>query len=536
MKKVLYGLLISLIWINTGINTGIAGQTIIQPQLPTATNAQAIAQSTAGAALTPANIPSIEATQGIFAPLGLVGDGAANDRAAIQAALNAAGAVGGGTVILPVGTFNVSLTASNGGTGCLLIPDNTTLRGAGAGTVLKNYDNTYSAGVILNTGFALAINRNIHVADLAIDLGGIGHNGVIYDGVVGGTIDNVVVINPAGYGIWLVRGGDGIQGSGVLGTLIPKDIMVTRCRVTGIVDMGYEADGAVECVFSDNYASGNGGSTGSNGAFNAWNGATDIVFSHNIAEGTGANNTLTGFIAGAMADTSLPTQTQRIKFIGNSAYNIYHGGAALGEPGSVPLDIYYENNSLYGYTGNSTVGIQVAYTTRAVFKNNYVSNFDVPILFNNVPDGTAWNSAKEATIDGNTFLGGQASFLYGFSYGSFSGNNFTGQSNSAVTFYGATNSRINNNSFFDLGTTGYPAGLILRSYSIIQESVGNIVTGNKTANISGTYTFYTVLLVDAADYNVVTGNSAYGARSGANGCRNVGIGINNVIANNIDAP
>lgn len=61
---------------------------------------------------------------------GAVGNGVADDRAAIQAALDAAGAAGGGTVYVPEGTFLLSYGVS--------VPSNVHLKGAGGGrTTLK---------------------------------------------------------------------------------------------------------------------------------------------------------------------------------------------------------------------------------------------------------------------------------------------------------------------------------------------------------------------------------------------------------------
>ncbi|MBF7144789.1 MULTISPECIES: putative Ig domain-containing protein [Pseudomonas] len=81
---------------------------------------------------------------------GAVGDGITDDTAAIQSAINAAQAAGGGTVFVPTGTFIVS-AREEPGDGCLMLKSNVYLEGAGAGlTTVKVADgsNTKITGVI----------------------------------------------------------------------------------------------------------------------------------------------------------------------------------------------------------------------------------------------------------------------------------------------------------------------------------------------------------------------------------------------------
>ena len=68
---------------------------------------------------------------GCFNPkaYGALGNDTGDDSVPIQAALDAADTAGGGTVCLPVGTYRLQAT--------LLVGDNTTLAGAGSGTILK---------------------------------------------------------------------------------------------------------------------------------------------------------------------------------------------------------------------------------------------------------------------------------------------------------------------------------------------------------------------------------------------------------------
>ncbi|MFC0708345.1 glycosyl hydrolase family 28-related protein, partial [Azorhizophilus paspali] len=71
---------------------------------------------------------------------GALGDGVSDDRAAIQAAIDAAYAAGGGTVYLPAGEYRVSPTGDPGD-GCLMLKDGVYLAGDGMDeTVIKLVD------------------------------------------------------------------------------------------------------------------------------------------------------------------------------------------------------------------------------------------------------------------------------------------------------------------------------------------------------------------------------------------------------------
>ncbi|MBF7142928.1 MULTISPECIES: putative Ig domain-containing protein [Pseudomonas] len=81
---------------------------------------------------------------------GAVGDGVTDDTAAMQAAIDAASAAGGGTVFVPSGTFIVS-AGEEPSDGCLMLKSNVHMEGEGAGlTTVKVADgsNTKITGVI----------------------------------------------------------------------------------------------------------------------------------------------------------------------------------------------------------------------------------------------------------------------------------------------------------------------------------------------------------------------------------------------------
>jgi VCBS repeat-containing protein len=142
---------------------------------------------------------------------GAKGDGVTDDTAAIQAAINAAHAAGGGTVYIGAGTFIVSGT-SDKSDGAIRMLDNVTLQGAGMGqTILKVSDTTTSSitGVI-RTPYN-EITHDVGVYDLTIDGNRANTTGKVdgfYCGVAPGdtrqdyniTVESVEVMNCSGYG------------------------------------------------------------------------------------------------------------------------------------------------------------------------------------------------------------------------------------------------------------------------------------------------------------------------------------------------
>lgn len=83
-------------------------------------------------------------------PYNAVGDFAADDTAAIQAAIDAVHAAGGGVVYLPNGTYRVTRQSSSPAE-CLLLKSNVTLLGEGPGAILKLGDNEGDAARIIVT-------------------------------------------------------------------------------------------------------------------------------------------------------------------------------------------------------------------------------------------------------------------------------------------------------------------------------------------------------------------------------------------------
>lgn len=100
---------------------------------------------------------------------GAVGDGVANDSSAINAAISAVNAVGGGTVYLPTGTYLAS---------GLVFRSNVRLLGSGSGTVIKAPAGLSSTSLIgLNANVGAYTDSNISFESLVFDGNGAGLGG-----------------------------------------------------------------------------------------------------------------------------------------------------------------------------------------------------------------------------------------------------------------------------------------------------------------------------------------------------------------------
>lgn len=101
---------------------------------------------------------------------GAVGDGVANDTAAIQAAIDSLGAAGGGTVVFPLGSYL---------TGTLNLPQDVTLKGAGRFATRLVATTGLNAPVINRAGTIGSVINRGGVRDLAIVGSGKANTGCI---------------------------------------------------------------------------------------------------------------------------------------------------------------------------------------------------------------------------------------------------------------------------------------------------------------------------------------------------------------------
>lgn len=468
---------------------------------------------------------------------GAVGDGVKDDTAALQAAMDAADSAGGGTVFIPRGTYKLTNT--------VFIGSNTTVRGEGRATVLKA---TTAFSILYNKGWSdLVGNTNIAVMDLTVDGDGIGLKGVVFAGVVRGTIHNVRVIDMVNYGIWLWASGEN-PAAGVHGTPT-RNVTVSACHVTGVIDTGIECDAALSCAIVGNTV---GVANGCIGALYAWNGAQDCTFVGNTVEGEGVNPTCVAYRVGMLEPAGFTNgytrKTARITFVGNTARNVKIGlrVAGLVETGEILSDVQFHDNSMQSWDTTNGVGVELRHCSRVSVKGNWIEGFRKAISVADPALGVGFNGTVDmAWIDDNVIKGvsggpnfnGEA-LLYQLLDGSFCGNKFYDVAGNVVNFYACANLTVSGNRAKNCGNAGIGQAsfLVFNDYSA-QACLGIIASGNHTRDDRATkYLKHAVLLLGAADYCTLTGNSAYGAFASSKGANNAGTGTHNVLTGNIDAP
>lgn len=460
---------------------------------------------------------------------GAVGDGITNDRLAIQAALDAASAAGGGVVWLDAKTYLVTRIGASG-SGCLYLPTGVTLRGIGPASVLKN-TTANGLSVVINKGFDTpAMNYDVAVRDLTISMSGGATNGIVYGGVERGLIDNCTITDPAGYGIWLFRSGDG---AGTESTRVPKYITVSNCRVSGVVDVGIEFYGCVGCSAVNNFVSNSASAAATIlGGIYVWQGAVDCNIIGNVVEHLNPTSRIFAAIrVGGRDDITRPTATARILIANNVIRDAYYGVRI--EPVSDTVkDISVTGNTI-SRTSQNGVGIYACNTVGVnISSNNIVgSTANFPIKINGADSTFA--TVSQLVISNNTINSGHQVAIYGGKGMVFSGNQLNLMLNHTVSIYGTISSTFVGNSISDSGSADI-AGFLVNKYSTT-ESTGNIFSGNKIYDSRGTkYLKWVVELLDVSDYNLIVDNSAYGAKAGALAYVNAGTGANNIFEHNMN--
>lgn len=153
---------------------------------------------------------------------GARGDGRSDDRAAIQAAIDAVAGSGGGTVLLPAGTYRV--TRAGRSAVAISLRSGVFLEGEGRGTVVRLA--TGSGGHVVN----VQRERDCGIRNLTIDGNRSGQSstghGIRSGGVRGFRLESLSVVNAYHYGI-------GLEGDTNSDVLI-NDVVIDNCGGDGI--------------------------------------------------------------------------------------------------------------------------------------------------------------------------------------------------------------------------------------------------------------------------------------------------------------
>lgn len=308
---------------------------------------------------------------------GAVGDGTTDDTAAIQSAITAAG-VEEGTVYLPPGTYKI--------TAPLTIPDNTTLAGAGNGSVIKHVNVTPFNGIYVSG------KTGVVVRDLMLD--GNSKQGGKGLSFVGGCSScqavRVYAKNWSSYFFW-------IQGSDYC--------TMTDCTVDGTADNGFEMLEASYCTFENcivrNLTAGN--------AFNLWAGTKHSSVIGCIADLTGGDTTATGI---AVTTDGSGETTEDILISGNvivnPAYGIHLIGTAanagdLADITKVARNVTITGNTIRGYT-NCPVRLNAGVQGVTISGNSlYAGTSPLGNAIGVIVSGTV----QDVVISGNVSTGGK---------------------------------------------------------------------------------------------------------------------------------
>jgi len=439
------------------------------------------------------------------ADFGAVGDATTDATAAIQAALDAAAAAGGGTVFIPAGIYRISNT--------LLIPSKVHVRGAGRGaTVLRGIAGQYSGksvnGLTAYITLCMGAVDRASVAHLTVDHA---TNGCTANGI-GCTIDasgnystNCTVFDceitasvNSGYLLWNLKGryikyvGNYLHGGYVSGVSTQE---------------GIETFGGLDVLIEGNTVI----NVGSAGVYCV---AEQISGLPAGSSGTTvAARILNNYISGCKRGINItPSETvKNIKVIGNQIFDSSSIGIQMTCASGVTIeDVSINDNTIE----NAPVGISLGCSSGAVTRK-------IQVCRNTIENTTdANNGAIYASYLSNAiFAGNQTRTAAG--YGLYAntitdciidGNRFTSIQKMGMLCDDNTRLRVTNNEFisYDLAAGAEP-GMLVRGNTDTLIARNTFRTGGSAAylvNVSST-TSSRVIVQDNYATGTATTNPVY---------------------------
>ena len=247
---------------------------------------------------------------------GAVASAAVDNRVAIQAAVYAASAAGGGVVFVPPGTYGITGSPSLGGNGGVYLADNVFLMGSGMGQTSLRLMDGWNGPL---TGIVRALpsieKHNYGVSDITLD-----GNRANVTGKVDAFYCGVTPDSPkSDYDVYVMRveakdcGGYGFDPHERTTRLTIED-----CVAHGNGLDGFVADYIVDGVYKNNLAYGN-----DRHGFNIVTSSNDILLEGNIAR----NNLSSGIVV-QRGSTNVPSPTN-IKIEGGSSYGNTKDGVLI---------------------------------------------------------------------------------------------------------------------------------------------------------------------------------------------------------------
>lgn len=282
---------------------------------------------------------------------GATGDGVTDDRLAIQAAVDAAHAAGGGTVYIPTGTYIVS-GQEDQSLGCVMLYDNITVFGDGMGVTTVKLQDGWNGDItgIFRTPFGVG-THNVTMHDLTIDGNRANTSGKIDGWFNGGapetpiqdvniTLDHVEVKDCDAYGF------DPHEQT--------VNLTITNCISHGNGLDGFALDYQIDAVISNNIAYGN-----DRHGFNIVTSSYNMLLTDNIAYGNGG-----GGIVIQRGSTDIPVPHD-ITIVGGSIYNNSVDGILVNKADYVMID----GVDVYG---NGRRGIRIMGSEGSVVQNSTI--------------------------------------------------------------------------------------------------------------------------------------------------------------------
>jgi len=158
---------------------------------------------------------------------GATGNGSTDDTSAIQKAVNAAAAAGGGTVYVPAGTYIISPSTQ------VVMKSNTKLNLASGATLkAKSSSGSFTTVILINNVSNVSVTGGKIVGDRTSGATGSENKGITVLGSNNVTISGVAVSNFRGDGIYVGAGWSG--GQNYCGNMVINNFTIDNCSRQGI--------------------------------------------------------------------------------------------------------------------------------------------------------------------------------------------------------------------------------------------------------------------------------------------------------------